>query len=79
MENNSKRMSQKPEKLSHHHDTPLRENNDAAKTLQGKELRVFVNELLSYGPKQQTKYKFNEIRFLADVNKLVFCMPEIGV
>ena len=71
-------MSQKPEKLLHHHDTPLRENNDAAKTLDGVELPVFVNELLSYGPKQQTKYKFKEVRFLAEVNTLVFCMPEIG-
>ena len=58
------KMLSKLEKLSHRQDKPLRETNKiAVKTLDGIELPVFVNEMLSYSPKHPERDKFNEIHF----------------
>ena len=73
------KMLSKLEKLSLRQDKPLRETNKiAVKTLDGIELPVFVNEMLSYGPKHPVRDKFNEIHFLADVDKLVRSLRENG-
>ena len=72
-------MLSKLEKLSHRQDKPLRETNKiAVKTLDGIELPVFVNEMLSYGPKHPVRDKFNEIHLLADVDKQVRSLRENG-
>ena len=39
--------------------------------MDGRELPMFVLDILSLGPKHHVRDKFNEVHFLADVDKLV--------
>ena len=43
------------------------------------ELPVFVEDLLSYGPKHPVKDKFNKTQFIADIDKLVNNLRQNGV
>ena len=68
----SKRLNNKLAKLSERQDRPLRNgshNNDVS--LNGVELPKFVLDVLSLGSKHPVMDKFNEVHFLADVDKSV--------
>ena len=68
----SKRLNDKLAKLSERQDRPLRNgsHNNVVK-LDDVELLKFVLELLSLGPKHPVRDKFNEVHFLADLDRLV--------
>ena len=68
----SKRLNDKLAKLSERQDRPLRnESHSIVVTLDGVELPKFVLDVLSLGPKHPVRDKFNEVHFLADVDRLV--------
>ena len=67
----SKRFNDKLAKVSEKQDRPLRNgSHNNVITLAGVELPKFVLDVLSLGPKHPVRDKFNEVHFLADVNRL---------
>ena len=67
----SKRLNDKLAKLSEKQDRPLRNGSyNNVVTLDGVELPKFVLDVLSLGPKHLVRDKFNEVHFLADVDRL---------
>ena len=67
-----KRLNDKLAKLSERQDRPLRNgSHNNVVTLDGVELPKFVLDVLSLGPKHPVRDKFNEVHFLADVDRLV--------
>ena len=67
-----KRLNDKLVKLSERQDRPLRNgSHNSVVTLDGVELPKFVLDVLSLGPKHPVRDKFNEVHFLADVDRLV--------
>ena len=67
----SKRLNDKLAKLSERQDRSLRnESHNNVATLDGVELPNFVMDVLSLGPKHPVRDKFNEVHFLADVDRL---------
>ena len=68
----SKRFNDKLAKLSERQDRPLRNGSYYnVVTLDGVELPKFVLDVFSLGPKHPVRDKFNEVHFLADVDRLV--------
>ena len=68
----SKRLDDNIAKLSERHDRPLRNGfHNIAVILDGVKLPKFVTDVLSLGPKHSIRDKFNEMHFLADVDRLV--------
>ena len=68
----SKRLNDKLAKLSERQDKPLRNgSHNNVVTLDDVEQPKFVLDVLSLGPKHPVRDKFNEVHFLADVDRLV--------
>ena len=66
------RLNGKLDKLSERKDKPLRNGSHSdVVIMDGRELPKFVLDILSLGPKHPVRDKFNEVHFLADVDKLV--------
>ena len=66
------RLNGKLDNLSERQDRPLRNGSRSdVVIMDGRELPTFVLDFSSLGPKQPVKDKFNEVHFLADVDKLV--------
>ena len=66
------RLNEKIDKLSERQDRPLRNGSHSnVVIMDGRELPKFVLDILSLGPKHPVREKFNEVHFLADVDKLV--------
>ena len=73
------RLHAKFKKLSLSQDRPLEDQNfDSIRTLDNTSLPTFVIDLLCYGPTHQIRDKFNEVHFLADIDKLVRTLRESG-
>ena len=67
----SKRLNDKLAKISEKQDRPLLNgSHNNVVTLEGVELPKFVLDVLSLGPKHPVRDKFNEVHFLADVDRL---------
>ena len=68
----SKRLYDRLAKLSEKQDRPLQNgSHNNFDNLNGVELSKFVPDSLSLGPKHSVRDKFNELHFLADVQRLV--------
>ena len=68
----SKRLNDEFGKLTERQDRSLRNgSHNNVVTLEGVELPKFVLDVLSLGPKHPVRDKFNEVHFLADVDRLV--------
>ena len=68
----SKRLNDKFGKLTERQDRPLQNgSHNNVVTLDGVELPKFNLDVLSLGPKHPVRDKFNEVSFLADVDRLV--------
>ena len=68
----SKSLNDKLAKLSERQGRHLRNgSHNNVVTLDGVELPKFVLDVLSLGPKHPVRDKFNEVHFLADVDRLV--------
>ena len=68
----SKRLNDKSAKLSEGQDRPLRNGtHDNIVPQDGVELPKFFLDVLSLCPKHPVRDKFNEVHFLADVDRLV--------
>ena len=66
-------------KLPVRQDRPLREQKfESIRIFDNISLPFFVKDVLSYGPKQPIRDKFNEVHFLADIDKLVRTLRESG-
>ena len=66
------RLIGKLDKLSERQDRPLRNGSHSnVVIMDGREFPNFALDILSLGPKQTVRDKFNEVHFLADVDKLV--------
>ena len=66
------RLNGKLDKLSERQDIPLWTGSRSnVVIMDGGELPNFVVDILSLGPKHPRRDKFNEVHFLADVDKLV--------
>ena len=66
------RLNGKPDKLSERQDRPLRNGSHSnVVIIDGRELPKFVLDILSLEPKYPVRDKFNEVHFLADLDKLV--------
>ena len=71
-------MEPKSWKVSYRQDGLFRENNNAVKTLDGRNHRYLSQKYLSYRPKHPIEDKFRETHFLADIYKLVSSKQENG-
>ena len=66
------RLNGKLDKLSERQDRSLRNGSHSnVVIMDGSELPKFLFDILSFGPKHPVRDKFNELHFLADVDKLV--------
>ena len=66
------RLNGKIDKLSERQDRPHRNGfHSNVVIMDGRDLPKFVFDILSLGPKHPVRDKFNEVQFLADVDKLV--------
>ena len=66
------RLNGKIDKLSERQDRPLRNGSHSNVVIMVcREFPKFVLDILSLGPKHPVRGKFNEVHFLADVDKLV--------
>ena len=66
------RLNGKLDKLSEREDRPLRNGSHSnVVIMDGRELPKVVLDILSLRPKHPVRDKFNEVHFLADVDKLV--------
>ena len=66
------RLNGKLDKLSDRQDRPLRNGSHSnVVIMDGLELQKFVLDIISLGPKHPVRDNFNEVHFLADVDKLV--------
>ena len=66
-------------RLSVRQDKPLNEQNfGSIRILDNISLPILVKDLLSYGPKHPIKDNFNEVHFLAKIDKLVRTLRESG-
>ena len=66
------RLNGKLDKLSERQDKPLRNGSHInVVIMDGREIPKFVLDILLLGPKHLVRDKFNEVHFLADVDKLV--------
>ena len=67
-----RRVNGKLDKLSGRQDRPLRNGSHSIVVkMDGREPPEFVPDILSMGPKNPVRDKFNEVHFLAEVDKLV--------
>ena len=65
--------------LSVRQDRPLKDQNiDSTRTLDRICLPTFLKDLLFYGPKHPIRNKFNDVHFLADIDKLIRTLRESG-
>ena len=65
------RLNGKLDKLSDRQDGPLRIGSHSnVVIMDGRELPKFVLDILSLGPRHHVRDNFNEVHFLADVDKL---------
>ena len=71
------RLNEKLIKLSERQDRPLRNGSQInVGIMDGGELPNFVLDILSLRTKNRVRDKFNEVHFLADVDKLIREFPE---
>ena len=71
------RLNGKLDKMSERQDRPLRNGSHSfVVIMDGRELPKIVLDILSLGPKHPVRDKFNEVYFLADVDKLVLELRE---
>ena len=73
------RLNAKLKKLLVRQDRPLRQDIfDSITIFYGFNFPIFVKYLCSYGPKHQIRDNFNEVHFLADIDKRVRALRESG-
>ena len=71
------RLNGKLDKLSERQDRALRNGSQSRVVIMdGRELPKFVLDILSVGPKHSVRDKYNEVHFLADVDKFIHKIRE---